>query len=349
MAQGPPTVPSESTAELAEPPAAVAPSVLQWAGWLFGLLVLLAVVAVAAHLGDIERLVELLRSLSPAWLLLALLLQSATYVSLGLTWYIGLHHAGVERPVHELLPLTLAKLFVDQVAPTGGLSGTAFLVAALVRRGVPAPACMSVLLANLMGHYGANLLAALLAFALLWQAHEAKPWMAGIFGLFALLSVAIPAATLALRRFGPRAPAWLLRVPGVASLARAASNAPTTLLGRPRLLAAMTGLGIAVIFLDAATLWVMLAALGLPTSYQVAFPSYLLAMMVATVGPIPLGLGTFEATCVAVLVLQRVPIEGALTATLLLRGFTTWVPLLPGLLLARREWRRADLAADAAR
>ena len=318
---------------------------LHWAGWVFGLLALFAFAAVAAHLADIERIVELLRSLSPAWLLLALLLQAATYLSLAVAWQNGLHHAGVERSLRSLLPLTLAKLFVDQAAPTGGISGTAFLVAALVRRGIDAPACMAVLLANLVGHYGANLLAALAAIALLWQAHEARPWMVGVFALFALVSVVIPAAMLALPRYGSRAPSWLLRVPGVASLVRAADDAPMTLLHRPGVLATMTSLSVAVILLDAATLWVMLAALGLPASFQIAFPSYLLAMMVATVGPIPLGLGTFEATCAAVLVLQGIPIEGALTATLLLRGFTTWLPLLPGLVLVRRELRLAHGAS----
>lgn len=314
-------------------------SALRWAGWLSGLLALLTVVAVAAHLGDIEHLLDLLRSISPAWLGVAALLQAVTYGSLAVAWRIGLHHAGVERSLHELLPLTLSKLFVDQVAPTGGLSGTAFLVAALVQRGVPSPVCLSVLLANLLGHYGANLLAALMAFGLLRRADEARPWMDGIFALFALVSVAIPAAALALRHYGPRVPRWLLRVPGMKAMSRAAGDVPITLLRSPGVLAAMTGLGLAVILLDAGTLWVMLGALGLPAAYRVAYPAYLLAMMVATVGPIPLGLGTFEATCVAVLVIQQVPIEGALAATLLLRGFTTWLPLLPGLLLARRELR----------
>lgn len=325
----------------AEQAPTVPPRLLHWAGWLFGLLALLAVVAVAAHLGDIERFVELLRSLSPAWLLLALLMQAATYFSLAVAWQSGLRHAGVERSVRKLLPLMLAKLFVDQAAPTGGISGTAFLVAALVRRGISAPACLAVMLANLVGHYGANLLAALVGIGLLWMAHETRTWMVGVFALFALVSVVIPTGILALRRYGRRAPSWLLRIPGLASLLRAANDAPVTLLRSPRVLATMTALSIAVILLDAATLWVMLHAVGLPTPYQVAFPSYLLAMMVATVGPIPLGLGTFEATCVTVLVLQGVPIEGALTATLLLRGCTTWLPILPGLILARRELRLA--------
>jgi glycosyltransferase 2 family protein len=53
--------------------------------------------------------------------------------------------------------------------------------------------------------------------------------------------------------------------------------------------------------------------------------------------PIPLGLGTFETACVGMLALLGVAIESALTATLLLRGLTFWLPMVPGLWLARRE------------
>jgi uncharacterized membrane protein YbhN (UPF0104 family) len=59
-------------------------------------------------------------------------------------------------------------------------------------------------------------------------------------------------------------------------------------------------------------------------------------------GPIPLGLGSFEAVCVSVLGLAGVPVAAGLPATLLLRGFTLWLPMLPGLWLTRRELRRAE-------
>jgi uncharacterized membrane protein YbhN (UPF0104 family) len=49
---------------------------------------------------------------------------------------------------------------------------------------------------------------------------------------------------------------------------------------------------------------------------------------------VPLGLGIFEASLVAMLRVVGVSIEAALTATLLLRGFTLW---LPGLWCARHE------------
>jgi len=59
--------------------------------------------------------------------------------------------------------------------------------------------------------------------------------------------------------------------------------------------------------------------------------------MAATIGPIPLGLGTFEAGAVGTLHFLGVSIEAALAGTLLLRGLTFWLPMLPGMWLVRRE------------
>ena len=70
---------------------------------------------------------------------------------------------------------------------------------------------------------------------------------------------------------------------------------------------------------------------------ELAFPSFIVASMAASLGPIPLGLGAFEAICIAMLRSIGVPLEAALTATPLLRGLTLWAPMAPGLWLARPE------------
>ena len=44
-----------------------------------------------------------------------------------------------------------------------------------------------------------------------------------------------------------------------------------------------------------------------------------------------------EAACVGMLSLLGVAIEATLAATLLLRGLTFWLPMVPGLWLAKRE------------
>jgi hypothetical protein len=65
-----------------------------------------------------------------------------------------------------------------------------------------------------------------------------------------------------------------------------------------------------------------------------------MASVVAIFAPVPLGLGTFEATSIAMLGLMGIRFEAGLSATLLYRGFALWLPLLLGMVISRRELRR---------
>jgi uncharacterized protein (TIRG00374 family) len=130
-----------------------------------------------------------------------------------------------------------------------------------------------------------------------------------------------------------------MRSPGLRDLLQGFSDAPRHLLRNPSLVVKVTLLQMAVFLLDAATLWAMLHAVGQDVSLLVAFPSFVVASIVATLSPVPLGLGTFEASSVGMLKALGVPVEAGLTATLLLRGFTLWLPMVPGLWLARRQLR----------
>jgi glycosyltransferase 2 family protein len=64
-----------------------------------------------------------------------------------------------------------------------------------------------------------------------------------------------------------------------------------------------------------------------------------IASLVATITIIPSGLGTFDATMLAMLHLLGVSTTHGVGAVLLFRGFTLMLPLLPGLWLARREMK----------
>lgn len=312
---------------------------LRRAGWAVGALALLSVVAVAARLGDVERFVRITRTLAPAWLVAALVLQAGTYVATAWTWAVALDAARVRQPFRVLLPLALQKLFVDQSVPSGGMSGNAYLVSSLVRRGASATDCMAALIAGLGAHYAAYGLCAITgALALDWRGAW-RVWMGPVVVAFLLVCVVVPTALLSLRRVG-RVPRFVRRLPGMATLLDAYIGAPTTLLRRARLVARMTLLEAVVTLLDAATLWSMLVAIGVQPSFALAYGAFVLGLMAAMLGPIPLGLGTFEAACITTLAAGGVPVEAALVATLLTRGWTTWIPMLPGLWLVRREMRR---------
>lgn len=306
--------------------------------WLAGLLGFLALILVVLHFGSLARLVELVRSAHPVWLLLAVLVQAATYVSAALVWRQALHRAGHPRSLRTLVPLGIAKLFTDQVLPSGGISGTMLVVSGLIRRHVPPEIAMAAMLAGLVSYDIAYLLVVLASAGILWlQSRANLPLYIGV-GVFAAITVAIPTIVLGLKRWGDRQPiTGLSRMLGMTDLFRALAKAPTGLLRSPGLLTQTTGLQLGIFALDALTLWLAFNCIGDVPAIWVAFVSFAIASMAATIGPIPVGLGTFEASSVGMLTFLGVSIEAALAGTLLLRGLTFWLPMLPGIWLARRE------------
>jgi uncharacterized membrane protein YbhN (UPF0104 family) len=292
------------------------------------------------HFSELEHFAQLLRQAKPLWLFAAFFLQLITYFSVAAVWHQTLRYAGVNYPILSLVPLGIAKLFSDQALPTGGMSGTVFLVAALNRRGIAKPLCIAILLVSLVAYYMAYLIAALASIALLWFYHNLHVWVVAVTAAFCVVAVAIPSGALWLRLRGKQSfpvPGILMRIPGLTALLNAFGDAPGYLLKSPGMIIKTTFLQGSIIVLDACTLSVMLCAVGQDAMIMAVFPCFTVASMVATLGPIPLGLGTFEATCVAMLSVFGAKIEAALTATLLLRGFTLWLPMIPGLWLTKRE------------
>ncbi len=105
----------------------------------------------------------------------------------------------------------------------------------------------------------------------------------------------------------------------------------------PRLVFETITLQSGIFLLDAATLWCTGRAVGLNVDVGSTFMSFILASVVATLSLIPLGLGSFEGTCTGLLHLMGGGLEASLAATLILRGLTLWLPMLPGLVMIRRE------------
>jgi len=212
------------------------------------------------------------------------------------------------------------------------------MVRALARRGVPAEATTQTVLVMLASYYSAYLIVAFAALGVLWRYHRANIALVAAAALLAAFAIAVPMLVLSLRRWSKGAPpAWLCRLPGFAASFERIATAPIGVLRDKWLLAESLLLQLGVFMLDAATLWVAFRALGAPIGFPVAFVSFVLASVVATIGLVPLGLGTFEAAAVGLLHAFGVGVETAFAATLVLRGLTFWLPMLPGVWLARRE------------
>jgi len=125
--------------------------------WVFGLLTLFALVLVVLHFGTIEQFTRLAWAARPEWFLLSCVAQVATYGCASLVWRQALRRAGHPRSLSTLVPLGIAKLFTDQVVPSGGVSGAILVARGLARRGVPTIVTMAVLLVGLVSYFGAYL------------------------------------------------------------------------------------------------------------------------------------------------------------------------------------------------
>ena len=308
---------------------------------IFGILLLAALVYAGLNYGELTRFAQLIVNIKPFWIAVALLFQAATYLALALVWYRALAVNGADYPLGKLFPLALAKLFTDQALPTGGISGIAFTINAFRQREVSRPLGMGVMLLSLISYYIAFAIVAVASFLALWLRHDVNRWMVIAGGLFFMFIFAVPSVLLLLKRRGASGdlPPWLLRLPVVAGVVDTFRDAPDDMLRKPGLLFEATLYQTAIFLFDAATLWAMLFALGEPGGFLSAFAAFVFASIVASISLIPLGLGSFELTCAGLLVSLGARLETALTATLLLRGFTVWLPMIPGLLLTRRELR----------
>lgn len=106
-----------------------------------------------------------------------------------------------------------------------------------------------------------------------------------------------------------------------------------------RILRTATAWQLAIVLLDAATMSVCIRAIGAHAPADAVFASFMIASLVRTMGVVPGGLGTYEATSVGTLHLVGISVSAALSATLIFRGLTFWIPMLPGLWSSRRILR----------
>ncbi|HEX7076852.1 MAG TPA: lysylphosphatidylglycerol synthase transmembrane domain-containing protein [Candidatus Eisenbacteria bacterium] len=316
--------------------------------WLPGTLILVALLVFGLRNVAWRHFSEILQRAEPSWILAAVVLQLGTYLCAAGVLHRGIAASGVRRSLLSLVPLGLAKLFIDQVVPTGGLGGTLLVVRALERRTVPRGVATAAVVVNMLSFYAAYAIAVAATLGVLWLGHKFHPAILVLLTLFAFYATAMPVLILWIVYGGPRSrPAWLHRVPGFDAALRAIEEAPASTLRHPLLFLESILLQLAIVVLDALTLDVLLRATGHVAPFPIVFTSFVLASIAATLSLLPGGVGTFEAGSVASLHYFGVPLEVSLTATLLVRGFTLWLPLVPGVWFARHEMMGSAPPGDA--
>ncbi len=308
-----------------------------WISWLLGAALLAVVIAGALHFAEERAFLRLAQRAEPWWLAVAGALQAATYVAQGGIWRRVARACGYPLSRKVAFELSLAKLFADQALPSAGLSSSILIARALQQRHLPPTAVKASVLINIASYHLAYVLALLAAVAIVVLRGEANVLITVTAVLFLAFSIGLSAAVLVLAgRPHERLDRLLHRMPAVRTAFTYLTGADGRLVRSPRMLAGTIGLQISIVVLDAATVWVLIAALGERAPMSGVFASFMIASLFRTMGIVPGGLGTFEATSVLMLRMVGVDLAAALSATLLFRGLSFWLPMLPGYWFSRR-------------
>ena len=304
--------------------------------WLFGAALLALVVGASLHVSGSHEFIVLAERAGPWWMGLALLLQLETYVAQGAIWRNVAAAAAAPLQRTDALALSLAKLFADQALPSAGISGSLVVARALRGRGMRDEAVNAAVLINVASYHIAYVVALGVALTILIARHRANALIVATSVLFVAFAVAvIAAATLLSGRPDSRLSRRLQTITALRGLLDFMGRADSSLARSVRLLRAATTQQIAIIAADAGTMWVLLRSIGVNADIEAVFASFMVSSLVRTLGVVPGGLGTFEATSVITLTITGATVAEALSATLLFRGLSFWIPMLPGLWAAR--------------
>jgi len=311
-----------------------------WMTWLLGAAMLAAVIGLALHFTDAESFAGLLTQVQPLWLAAAVAVQVLTYVAQGQIFRSVLKAGAQQLSLWQAGKLSLMKLFVDQALPSSGISGAFAVVASFTRLGFARPVVLACMVLDLSGYFLAYVLSVGVALLVLMFQGHATATVTTLCLVFIAVSLAL--AVLAPKLAGNAKLAAHLPGQRFALIRKSISlitGADTQLVGNWGLLCRVTSLELAIILLDSVTFWLLVLALGVSVDPIGLFAGFMLASVLRSIGIVPGGLGAFEAAAVLSLHWVGVEIAVALSATLLFRGLTFWLPMLPGLWLARSQWQ----------
>ncbi len=297
-----------------------------------------AVIYFAVHYSDAKSFAKIVQSARPHWLALAAVIEAATYVSAALVYWCVVRAGGYTLGLGAALKLSLAKLFVDQALPSAGVSGTVVLANGLAQRKVSQPVAAASVVVELASYYAAYVLCLTVALGIAVLRGAANTWVVIVAFVFILFAASISTAAIRLSgRPKKHLPSKLNRFSPLRTGMDYIKHVDRDLAHSPRLLIEAGIYQLSIFVGDATTMWLLIRSLGVDASFPGVFASFMISSLLRTVGIVPGGLGTFEAASILTLRLVGVHTPVALAATLLFRGLSFWLPMLPGIWFSRGE------------
>lgn len=315
------------------------------------LLLLVCFVFVGFHFKEASASLSVLQDANPWWVALAFALQVLTYISSGGIFYEILRAAKLHLPLSRLAALSIERISVNQVAPAAGLSGNVYVFMAFRRFNIPRGVAAEAVFLDTLSYHAAYALCTVLALGIVLGLHDGSPLIIGGLLIYLVVTAAILGGIFWIFTYTDRdLPGWLTRWSLFKEVSRSLKSVRPERLQAPWVLSIVTFYQLLVFVLDGATLWTIMRIIHSPLSFTICFTVFMIASVAAAMSLLPGGVGSFEAVCVLALRGFGVGLGAALTATILVRALTLWLPLIPGSIFAAKymtDGEETEFAATA--
>ncbi len=310
---------------------------------------------VLSRLFQIETLLKALARGQVIWICTAALLQVGFYTAFTAIYQGAFHTVGLRKPpLLHLLPLTFAAVFVNVVAPSGGVAGGALFVDDAARRGEsPAKAAAGVVVKTLSDFVAISLVLAAGLGYLLWRGHLQTYQMMGavvfvtiLLGLSGSLALGLwkPSAlqkalagaqalidriSVRIRRRRALSPGWAER--SAKELAQASKN----VVSHPGRGGRTLLFSLSAHAFNISSLYAIFRAFHTEVPPGALIAGYAIALLFLIVSITPMGIGVMEGAMVLAFQSLGIPLAVATIVALAFRGIGFWIPLLIGFVVLR--------------
>lgn len=331
--------------------------------WLLWLLMIAFVWVIVSRFAEIQKLANILFQGQWQWVLIAAVLQVLYFII-----FTGLYQAAfdtveVKSRIRDLLPLTLASVFLNVVAPSGGVSGAAIFVEDARQRGQsPARAAEATLLV-IVADLSTFTLVLLAGLAHLFLVHNLQIYE--ILGTFVLLAMVGGLAGILLlglwqpgrlkgilewlqhtvnrlaglfwHKFSPGQPSPGPLPEGWAEeYANEFSRASLAIATHPKRLQRTLATALVAQIVDLASLYTLFLAFHQPVGLGTLIAGFAIGILFWIISITPQGIGVVEGVMALVYTSLGVPAEKAIIISLAFRGLTFWLPFAIGFFTLRR-------------
>jgi glycosyltransferase 2 family protein len=317
--------------------------------FLFILVLFLGAAFAYLSFGELESIIETLQHGNIWFLLLAVLIELAWFLMMGLIYQSLYHVLGMQESVSRLALLSAAATFVNIVAPTIGMSGMAFFIAQATGKGRSAGKVTVVTMLGLFLDYAAFLFVLALGLIVLFRRNDLDPTeiaaSAVIFAIASGFGFLLYLGSRSAEALG-NALAWMARLVNRAvypfihrsylSEERAHEFAHEMADDLKSLPERYDSLLIPLVYSLAGKALLIGVLLSVFLAFKVPFTAgtiiggFAIAYLFLIVTPTPAGVGIVEGVMPLALTSLLVPWSEAVVITLAYRGITFWLPLVFG-------------------